>query len=209
MPVDKSIRKKVRHLVNEEKITNVAELKEKVKHFVEKTLELKINNKNRKFHPTDKDIRNAKHDALPEDEGDDQETTQEKVNNYLSKNPSDNLFYRPRNDKNGILMCHQTSFQKHLLNRYGNELTSLDATYKTTMYLLSLFFVCVKTNSSYQVVGWFLTQTETESDISEALSFFRGWNPLWKPRFCMTDYCVQEIRALEGLFPGNNLFPFY
>ena len=44
--------------------------------------------------------------------------------------------------KNKLLFVHQTKWQKRLLNKYGNELTLLDATYKTTRYALPLFLQC-------------------------------------------------------------------
>jgi len=39
-----------------------------------------------------------------------------------------------------LLYVHQDQWQKDLLNRYGNNMTLLDATYKTTNYDLALFF---------------------------------------------------------------------
>lgn len=48
-----------------------------------------------------------------------------------------------------LLWVHQTEWQKQLLNRYGNTISLIDATYKTTKYDLALFFICVHTN-----VGW-------------------------------------------------------
>ena len=50
------------------------------------------------------------------------------------------------------------------------------------------FFICVKTNVGYSVVGEFITQAETAEQISEALQQLRLWNPKWSPRFFMTDY---------------------
>ena len=52
-----------------------------------------------------------------------------------------------------MLFVHQTSFQRSVLKRYGNYACFLDATYKTTKYALPLFFLAVKTNVDYQVVG--------------------------------------------------------
>ena len=54
----------------------------------------------------------------------------------------------------GLLFVHQTKDQRRLLERYGNEISMLDATYKTTRYSrysLPLFFVVV--NGDYQIVG--------------------------------------------------------
>ena len=61
---------------------------------------------------------------------------------------------------NGLLFVHQTNNQKRLLQRYGNELTLLDPTYKTTKYSLALFFLVVKTNVNYQVVGSFVIKVK-------------------------------------------------
>ena len=47
------------------------------------------------------------------------------------------------------------------MKKYGNRITLLDATYKTTKYSIPLFFVAVKTNVKYMVVGSFAIQEET------------------------------------------------
>ena len=41
--------------------------------------------------------------------------------------------------------------QMDLIKRYGNEMILLDATYKTTRYVLPLFFMVVKTNVDYHL----------------------------------------------------------
>ena len=45
----------------------------------------------------------------------------------------------------------------------------LDATHKTTRYNLPLFFVVVKINVDWQIVGPFVVQSETADAIFEAL----------------------------------------
>lgn len=57
------------------------------------------------------------------------------------------------NYKDQLLYIHQEKWQRDLLLKYGGEICLLDATYKTTKYALPLFFLCVKTNSGYAVVG--------------------------------------------------------
>ena len=54
--------------------------------------------------------------------------------------------------KNNFLYVHQEKWQQDLLVRCGN-ICLIDATYKTTKYNLPLFFVCVLTNTGYQIVG--------------------------------------------------------
>ena len=57
-----------------------------------------------------------------------------------------------------LLYVHQEKWQQDLMQRYANNITLLDATYKTTKYDLSLFFLCVKTNVGYSVVAEFVIQ---------------------------------------------------
>ena len=57
---------------------------------------------------------------------------------------------------NSLLFVYQLKWQGRLLQKYGNELPFLDAAYKTTCYALTLFFLVVKTNVDYQIVGTFV-----------------------------------------------------
>ena len=59
-----------------------------------------------------------------------------------------------------FLWIHQTQWQNEMLPKYGNTMTLLDATYKTTMYDLALFFVTVQTNAGYTVAAKFLVHSE-------------------------------------------------
>ena len=73
---------------------------------------------------------------------------------------------------------HQRANQKHLLHRYSNEICLLDGNYKTTKYSITLFFLAVKANVDYQVVGSFAVQDKTTDAISEAVWILKKWNPL-------------------------------
>ena len=79
----------------------------------------------------------------------------------------------------------------------------LDATYRTTRYALPLFFLAVKTNFGYIVVGSFVVQQETKSTVAEALKTFQMWNPDFNPEYFLTDFSEVEINAIEETFPGN------
>ena len=94
----------------------------------------------------------------------------------------------PQEGEQPLLFCCQTEQQKRLLLKYGNDICLMDATYKTTRYALPLFFLCVRTNVCYQVVGTFVVQYSTMDAISEALQIFQNWNPTWHPRYFMTDF---------------------
>ena len=104
--------------------------------------------------------------------------------------------------ENRLLFIHQTAWQRRLLERYGNELSLLDATYKTIRYSLPLFFLVIKTNIDYQVVASFVLQDETSYSISEALNIVGSWCEKWIPGYFMVDNSNEEINAINSLFPG-------
>ena len=98
---------------------------------------------------------------------------------------------------------------KSLLARYGNNISTIDATYQTTKYDLALFFVCVWTKVGYIAVGKFITQSETAEQMQEALQILQTWNPDWKPRYFMCNYSEAELTALEAVFPGVTVYRNY
>ena len=100
-----------------------------------------------------------------------------------------------------LLFVYQMKWQWRLL-RYGNEVTLLDATYKTTKYALPLFFLVVKMNIDYHIMASFVTQSETTEAVKEALQVIKEWTPDWSPKSFMVDNADQEINAIEELFPG-------
>ena len=91
------------------------------------------------------------------------------------------------------------------MKKYGNCIALLDATYKTTKYSIPLFFVAVKTNVKYMVVGSFAIQEETTEAITETMGILRSWNESWNPVCFMVDNCIEEIHCLEHLFPSNHI----
>ena len=64
-----------------------------------------------------------------------------------------------------FLYIHQDEWQKELLTTYGNTITLMDVTYKTTKYSVPLFFLYVKTNVNYTVVAEFVVQSENTDSI--------------------------------------------
>ena len=101
-----------------------------------------------------------------------------------------------------LLFVYQTKWQHRLFQRYGGEMLLLDPTHEATRYVLPLFFLVVKTNVDYQIVGTFITENETKLVIKKAMIKFKEWNPSTSPKFCMTDYCNEEIMALDETFVG-------
>ena len=73
------------------------------------------------------------------------------------------------------------------MKKYRNRIVLLDATYKTTKYSIPLFFVAVKTNVKYMVVGSFAIQEETTEAITEAMDILKLCNESWGPVCFMVD----------------------
>ena len=48
----------------------------------------------------------------------------------------------------------------------------------------------------------FVLQDESTDSIKEALQVIKDWNPDWQPSFFMTDFCEEEIQAVEETFSG-------
>ena len=105
-----------------------------------------------------------------------------------------------------LLWVHQEKWQKELLVKYGNTITLIDTTYKTTKYDLALFFLCVPTNVNYSVVAEFVTQSETAENIAEALSVIKQWNVAWSPPFFMTDNSEAEQLAITNVFADCEIY---
>ena len=97
-----------------------------------------------------------------------------------------------------MFVC-QSKWQGRLLQKYGNELSFLDATYKTTRYAFPIFFLVVKTNFDYQIVGTFVREGESTENITEVLNIIEDWNPGWKPLYFMSDYSDKEIISIGTL----------
>jgi hypothetical protein len=57
----------------------------------------------------------------------------------------------------------------------------------------------VKTNVNYLVVGSFIIQRQTTASIEEALGILKCWNHSWEPKYFMTDFCHEEINAIENI----------
>ena len=77
---------------------------------------------------------------------------------------------------------------------YGNKISLFNATYRSTQNDLALFFIVVGTNLGYIIVTEFVTQSETASDISEALAILKQWNPKWQSNYFTSDYSEDGSR---------------
>ena len=145
----------------------------------------------------------------------DQENLRIKVKQWKKENENSSFYYRPlgkkttstestgeaEEGKETFLYVHQEKWQRELLTTYGNTITLMDATYKTTKYNLSLFFLCVKTNVNYTVVAEFVIESENTDQIFEALSVIKLWKPGWNHKYFITDYSEAEMSTINMLFP--------
>ena len=198
-------------------ITDAAEVRRSLRYFVDHFLAKEIGEKphphDRAFFPLRQDILN--HIGTAKRNIDfskfDRENLCIKVEHWKKNSPTSSYYFRPfgecenGNDKT-VLYINQEEWQKELLLKYGNVITMMDATYKTTKYSIPLFFLCVKTNVNYTVVAEFIIQSETTEMIFEALSVIKSWNPAWSPNYFITDYSDVEMGAIKKLLPDTQLY---
>ena len=76
----------------------------------------------------------------------DQECLEKKIEEWKTADPTLNVFFRSKKDtcdeKKNFLFVHQKKWQRDLLQRYGNEILLLDATYKNDTLCTSAVFSC-------------------------------------------------------------------
>ncbi|KAK3083109.1 hypothetical protein FSP39_014287 [Pinctada imbricata] len=218
LPVDKRVTSKVEEYVSEG-FTSSSCIRSLIELFVRN--ELFIGQKcpswiDRRFFPTQRDISNAIYSAKMKAMKSkyDQENLQAHIDDWAKERPEDSFSFSATevNSENveetsgGFFFLYQSSWQKRLLNLYGNELCLLDATYRTTKYAIPLFFLCVKTNVDYSVVAVFACQSENSHTIAKALRLIKEWNPNWNPKHFMTDLCEAELNAIATCFPDCHSF---
>jgi len=102
-----------------------------------------------------------------------------------------------------LLWAHQTQWQREMLTKYSNTMSLIDATYKTTLYDVPLFFIAVRTNAGYVVAAEFIVQSEASQYIEEAINIVKKWNPEWNQNILYSD---AEILTLESAFPKTTVY---
>lgn len=209
-PLDKNLIIKINEHVADG-VSEVQDMQRHLKSFVKANFEeVKTDLNNRRFYPTDKAV--ADHMYLANQRmmhsKDDQQNLQKSIENWKQQNPNDNFLYRMKTEGKGgdsFLFVYQSEKHRYLLQRYGS-IGLLDATYKTTKYALPLFFLCVKTNVDYQIVGTFICEHEGKESIKEGIATLKSWNPTWEPSYFMTDFDEKEINALEETFNSCKVY---
>lgn len=111
--------------------------------------------------------------------------------------------YSVKESESTFLLVMQTKAQKELINKYGNNVTLMDGIYRTTKYGFPCIFLTVKTSIGYgMVVATIIPQYESETMLAEGLAIVKQWNPLWSPKFTMTDKSSVELNAIGKVFPA-------
>lgn len=101
-----------------------------------------------------------------------------------------------------FLLVMQTAKQRELLVNYGNNVTLMDAIYKTCKYNFPCYFLTVKTSVGIgQVVAAIIPEFETEEMLSQGLQIVKSWTPTWNPSFFATDKSAVELNAIAQVHP--------
>ncbi|KAB7503594.1 hypothetical protein Anas_06656 [Armadillidium nasatum] len=213
-PIDKAILDKIRNLVFSG-ITSVSVISESLQCYVES--HIKVNDKNRRrFFPSRNDIRRCvqkARESLRKSKYDEAKliaikSTLGDANTFYfqpalySSDHSEDLTCK----KTGFLIVYQNEEMKRLYNLYGHHCILLDPVYKFCKYSFVLYFLIIQTNVSYQVIGVFLTDSESKDSIIDALTVIFHWNPNVIPKYAMTDNNVENIKALESFFSDIKVF---
>jgi len=74
---------------------------------------------------------------------------------------------RNDNDNCPLVFAHQTKWQRRMLQLYSEHMCLIDATYKTTIYDMRLFFLCVLSNVRCLNVVTFLLSDEKQTSITK------------------------------------------
>ena len=231
--VNPQISQRIMELV-QEGLTNPQEVRKALNHYVRTVLcpDNPPDPDDRAYFPANRDLKNHIYKAKRAFELSkfDQHNLAKHISEWKTSYPESRHYFRPyvsapetqtehpqnendeaqtgqaRDFEQTLMWVHQTSWQREMLSKYGNTMTLIDATYKTTLYDLALFFITVRTNVGYIVAAEFILQTETSEQIEEALNILKSWNPDWSPRYFMSDYSEAEILAVESAFPGSHVY---
>lgn len=214
--INENVKRKIYEIVNMG-VTNINVIKKLLKSFVEAEFankEIKPSKFDRAYYPLSKDIKSHIHTAIAAGKLSslDQENLRIKIEEWKSDDELGRLFfYRPATKGTGstdgdkFLYLHQESWQRRLLKLYGNTVSLLDATYRTTKYNLPFFMLVVRTNVEYIPVADFVTEDETSESIQEALQILKNWNTDWCPAYFMVDYSEAEINSVKAEFASTKV----
>ena len=178
--IDDRVVGRINELVDD-RIFNVGEMKRHVRLFV-RTLfgdQSMPHTFNRRFSPSLDDIRNLIYCHRQRQLSGlmDQDVVLNLAGRYSVEMEDSSWIFRPSSATDAFLLDFQTAWQRRLLRLYGQDMTFLDATYRTTRYAVPLFFVCVHTNSDYIVVATLVTEHEDTKSVAEALQALSTMNP--------------------------------
>ncbi|MEW5317698.1 MAG: hypothetical protein WDW38_008979 [Sanguina aurantia] len=124
------------------------------------------------------------------------------VDMWLASLPPEVIwFWRKSSAGIELLLILQTAAMRERLLLYGGDIVLADSTYKTQLYNLPLFILCVIDNHGRGYpVAFVLVESESTIMLAEALQWIKDENPLWNPRFFMMDRADAEINAFRQVF---------
>lgn len=112
----------------------------------------------------------------------------------------------PKECQQTLCFCYQSHFMQQLLMQYGNHVTCLNATNRTTDYSLPLFFLVVKTTINYTTAGVFVWCSLKRQHALARLCLFSRIGVKTTPHNTgWSDCCQAEISAIQDIFPESEI----
>ena len=68
---------------------------------------------------------------------------------------------------------------------------------------MATLFIAKKFKKQFRVCATIIPQYENEDILVEGLRILKLWNPLWSPKFTMTDKSAVELGAIGKVFPST------
>ena len=103
------------------------------------------------------------------------------------------------------LLIVMTPNQERMLARYG-RIVGCDATYKTMMWGLPFFLLCVvNAQGEAYPAAYFWMSSETKEAIAEVLVLIKSLVPEWNPEVFIVDKSSAEMGAIKVVFPNVHI----
>jgi hypothetical protein len=215
MAIDDRVLRHVNELVDCG-VTSVAEMQRHVAIFVKTLFSDSSLPKatNRRFYPSRSDLTHLMYRRRKANSRgmNDLDVVRLKINEWSTKHPTDVWLCRQSSGgadeshvtQHGLLILHQTAWQRRLLHLYGQDIVYLDAPFKNVRHAQALHLLYVCSNNGPIVVGAVITENADCASLTEALEVLKSSNPDWMPRGFMVDASDLQISAVLNVFPSRN-----
>lgn len=109
-----------------------------------------------------------------------------------------------------FIFFYQTSFQRHLLQKYGNIVYLVEVTPDENArkaLTVKMYLLMVQTNADHQIVGCIIYNKHNPNALKDALNVCKESNSsFWSPKILMVDFTDDLLEAVAEVFPGKFLF---